>query len=55
MTCSWCGKKIPLFRSFTDSEYCSVAHREQEEKSMRQLAIDRLRQSIASDREFANA
>jgi len=43
MTCSWCGKKINFLRAITDTEYCSSAHREQEEQSMRKLAIERLR------------
>jgi hypothetical protein len=55
MTCSWCGKKISFLRAITDTEYCSSAHREQEEQSMRKLAIERLRECVVLDRPAVNA
>ena len=55
MTCSWCGKKINFLRAITDTEYCSSAHREQEEQSMRKLAIERLRECVVLESSAVNA
>ena len=53
--CSWCGKKIGFFRAFTDEKYCCAAHREEEEQTIRKLAIERLRQPVILDQDPANA
>ena len=55
MNCSWCSKKIGFIRSLTDTEYCSAAHRKEEEQTLRRLAIERLRQPVAFERSPVNA
>jgi hypothetical protein len=42
MTCSWCGKSIPFFRSLKDSRYCCDRHEDEERAHLGQLAIQRL-------------
>ena len=46
-TCSWCGKKISFLRTLSNAKYCSPGHREQEQDSMRKLAIERLQDYCA--------
>jgi hypothetical protein len=53
--CSLCGKKIGFLRAFTDEKYCCAAHREEEEQTIRKLAIERLRQPVVLDGNRANA
>src|SRR5437667_4691451 len=43
MTCSWCDKKISFFGAFGNSRYCCEGHRKKDYEKMRELAIQRLR------------
>ena len=45
MKCSWCAKPITFFRSLVDTQFCCAEHKEQEMRSMRQLALERLQQN----------
>src|SRR5262245_41886138 len=47
MTCSWCDKRIPLVRLLSGSGYCCEEHQKEEAKNLRQIAIQRLRNTPA--------
>jgi hypothetical protein len=47
MTCSWCDKKISFLGAFGDAQYCCEAHKTKELERMKELAIQRLRNTPA--------
>lgn len=50
MTCFYCDKKLSYFRALGGARYCCEEHRKKDFESMKELAIQRLRNTAAFHR-----